>query len=120
MAQSEPTIQDDCVFCKIVSGAIPVEFLYRSERVVAFNDLAPQAPVHVLVVPIAHHENISASASASASTVGELFVAAGEIAQAQGISEYRTVANTGAGAGQSVFHTHLHLLAGRAFAWPPG
>jgi histidine triad (HIT) family protein len=110
----------DCIFCRIISGAIPAQFLYRSERVVAFNDLAPQAPVHILIVPVSHHENIGESAVADSSVVGELFSAAQQLATAQGISDYRTVANTGAGAGQSVFHTHLHLLAGRAFAWPPG
>jgi len=111
---------DDCIFCKIISGAIPVDLLYRSEGVVAFNDLAPQAPVHVLIVPVAHHENIAASAAANSTVVGELFAVAGEIAAKKGITDYRAVANTGAGAGQSVFHTHVHLLAGRAFAWPPG
>ena len=109
-----------CIFCKIASGQIPTNFLYESERVVAFNDLDPKAPTHVLVIPRHHFENAVELAAADAGAMSELFGAAREIAGTNGLDGYRITFNTGVSAGQSVFHAHLHLLGGRAFAWPPG
>ena len=110
---------DDCLFCKIVAGEIPADVVHTSERVVAFRDINPQAPTHVLVIPKEHRPNAAATA-ADAETTAELLTAAAAIAEADGHADYRLVFNTGAGAGQTVFHTHLHLLAGRPLTWPPG
>jgi len=109
-----------CIFCKIAAGEIPASFLYESEKVVAFNDLDPKAPTHILIIPRAHFENAGELAAADPATAAELLSVAAQIAKEKAISGYRLVFNTGADAGQSVFHAHLHLLAGRAFAWPPG
>jgi histidine triad (HIT) family protein len=106
------TTAPDCVFCKIVSGDIPAEVLGRSEHAIAFRDLNPQAPFHVLVAPLDHHENAAASAAADPASVGHLVTLADEVAQEYGNADYRLIANTGAGVGQTVFHTHLHVLAG--------
>lgn len=110
----------DCLFCKIVSGEIPGEIVHTTERTVAFRDLDPQAPVHVLVVPKAHYANAAELAAADPQASAELVATAAAVATAAGHEDYRLVFNTGAGAGQSVFHTHLHLLAGRPMSWPPG
>ena len=110
----------DCIFCKIITGEIPADVVFRNENVVAFNDLNPQAPTHVLLVPTLHTENAAGVAKNSATITAALFLAADEIASQRGLSGYRTVFNTGEEAGQSVFHAHLHLLGGRAMAWPPG
>ncbi len=109
-----------CIFCKIAAGEIPTHFLYESEKVVAFKDLNPEAPSHVLVIPREHFENAAELSAADSATLSELFGAARTIATFLGLDGYRIVFNTGASAGQSVFHAHLHLLGGRAFAWPPG
>lgn len=109
-----------CIFCKVAGGEIPTEFLYQSEKVVAFTDLNPQAPTHILVIPRQHFENAAELAAGDADAISELFGAAHQISTTLGLDGYRIVFNTGASAGQSVFHTHLHLLGGRAFAWPPG
>jgi histidine triad (HIT) family protein len=109
-----------CIFCKIASGEIPVNFLYESEKVAAFNDQNPQAPAHILLIPKSHYENAAELAAADSSTLAELFVAARELAATLALDGYRLTFNTGASAGQSVFHAHLHLLGGRPFAWPPG
>jgi histidine triad (HIT) family protein len=110
----------DCIFCKIIIGEIPADVVFRNENVVAFNDLNPQAPTHVLLLPTLHTENAAGVAKNSATITAALFLAADEIASQRGLSGYRTVFNTGEEAGQSVFHAHLHLLGGRAMAWPPG
>jgi histidine triad (HIT) family protein len=110
----------DCIFCKIIIGEIPADVVFRNENVVAFNDLNPQAPTHVLLIPTLHTENAAGVAKNSATITAALFLAADEIATQRGLSGYRTVFNTGEDAGQSVFHAHLHLLGGRAMAWPPG
>ena len=109
-----------CIFCKIAAGEIPTALLYESPNVVAFKDLDPQAPAHVLVIPRAHYENAAELAAADSATMSELFGAARQIASEFGLDGYRITFNTGASAGQSVFHAHLHLLGGRPFAWPPG
>lgn len=100
----------DCIFCTIVAGAIPADVLGSNEHALAFRDLHPQAPFHALVVPLDHHENAAASAAADPAVLGHLVALADEVAKASGNQEYRLIANTGAGAGQSVFHTHLHVL----------
>ncbi len=111
----------DCLFCKIVAGEIPADVVHRSEASVAFRDLDPQAPTHVLVVPRQHHANAAESAGADAGAVADLISVAAAVAAAEGLGDdYRLVFTTGAGAGQSVFHTHLHLLGGRPMTWPPG
>ncbi len=113
-------LKDDCIFCKIITGDIPAEIVFRSENVVAFNDLNPQAPTHVLLVPTIHTENAARLAKISPTITAALFSAADEIATERALTGYRTVFNTGESAGQSVFHAHLHLLGGRGLAWPPG
>ena len=111
---------EDCIFCKIVAGEIPGEIVHTTERTVAFRDLNPQAPVHVLVVPRAHFPNAAALAAGDPVASAELVSTAAAVATAEGYDDYRLVFNTGDDAGQTVFHTHLHLLAGRSFTWPPG
>ena len=109
---------NDCIFCKIVNGEIPSNFIYEDECTVAFNDLSPQAPVHVLVIPKKHYASLNELDDAKISAA--LFNAVREVTKKLGIKEYRTVINTGESAGQSVFHLHLHILAGRNLQWPPG
>jgi histidine triad (HIT) family protein len=112
----------DCLFCKIVRREIPATLVYEDERVVAFNDINPQAPTHVLVVPKRHIETLNELGTEDDRLVGELVRRAAAIAGERGLSPggYRTVFNTNRDAGQTVFHIHLHLLGGRAMAWPPG
>jgi histidine triad (HIT) family protein len=110
----------DCLFCSIVAGDIPSEVVAETETAVAFRDVNPQAPVHVLVVPRTHVADAGELAEREPATVAELVRVAREVAADAGHDSYRLVFNTGAQAGQSVFHAHLHVLAGRAQAWPPG
>lgn len=110
----------DCLFCKIVAGEIPGDIVARTERTVAFRDINPQAPVHVLVVPREHHPNAAATTLADPTVLAEMVATAQQVAAAEGHDDYRLVFNTGADAGQTVFHTHLHVLAGRGLSWPPG
>lgn len=119
---ADPATDPDCLFCKIVAGRVPAEIVARTDSVIAFRDIDPQAPTHVLIVPVDHRPNVAATASVDAALAGSLFEMAGRIAHDVGIDEsgYRLVINTGPGAQQTVFHTHLHLLGGRAFTWPPG
>ncbi|HYF72762.1 MAG TPA: HIT domain-containing protein [Nocardioides sp.] len=111
---------EDCLFCKIVAGEIPGEVVHVTERTVAFRDVNPQAPTHVLVVPKDHHRDAAALAAADPQAMAELLTTAAAVATAEGYDDYRLVFNTGAGVGQTVFHTHLHVLAGRPMTWPPG
>lgn len=111
---------DDCLFCKIVAGDVPAEVVHTTERTVAFRDVNPQAPLHALVVPREHYENAAAVAAGDPETTAELVRTAQAVATAEGYDDYRLVFNTGAAAGQSVFHAHVHVLAGRALGWPPG
>ena len=113
-------LDSNCIFCKIIEGEIPADIVLRNENVVAFNDLNPQAPIHVLLIPTLHTENAVGIARNSATMTADLFLAADQIAKERGLNGYRTVFNTGEAAGQSVFHAHLHLLGGRAMTWPPG
>lgn len=111
-----------CLFCKFVSGEIKPDIVYEDDHVLAFRDLNPQAPTHVLVVPKRHIATLNDLSADDAELVGSLFLAARQVAHQEGIDEagYRTVINCNELAGQSVFHIHLHLLGGRAMAWPPG
>jgi histidine triad (HIT) family protein len=110
----------DCLFCTILAGGIPAEVVAETETAVAFRDVDPQAPLHVLVVPRTHAADAGALADAEPDTVAELVRVARQVATEAGHDSYRLVFNTGEGAGQTVFHTHLHVLAGRPLTWPPG
>jgi histidine triad (HIT) family protein len=113
-------VPDDCLFCRIVRGEIPAKIVAETEYCVAFRDIDPKAPVHVLVIPREHVPSLTETTDPA--LVGRLALLAGEIATREGIADggYRTVINTNADAGQTVFHLHLHLLGGRRMGWPPG
>ncbi len=113
---------EDCLFCQILAGDIAADIIYESDDVVAFRDINPQAPTHVLIVPRQHIATINDLTDEDRDTVGKLFMAAQAIAKDESVADdgYRTVMNCNAGAGQSVFHIHLHLLGGRPMTWPPG
>lgn len=108
------------LFERIASGELPAEIVYEDDRAVAFRDIAPVAPVHVLVVPRTPIPRADAVEEADEALVGHLFTVARRVAEAEGLADYRIVVNNGEGAGQTVFHLHVHLLGGRALAWPPG
>jgi histidine triad (HIT) family protein len=112
----------DCLFCRIVAGEVPADTVYQDEHCLAFRDINPQAPVHVLVIPREHLESLDEAGRKDEAMLGHLLRVAARVANEQGLSEsgYRTVINTGAGAGQSVFHLHVHVLGGRELSWPPG
>ncbi|TDC70333.1 histidine triad nucleotide-binding protein [Streptomyces hainanensis] len=114
--------QADCLFCKIVAGEVPATVVRETETAVAFRDINPQAPTHVLVIPRAHYPDAATLAAAEPEMAAELLLLAGEIAADEKVdgTGYRVVFNTGAGAGQTVFHAHAHLLGGRGLEWPPG
>jgi histidine triad (HIT) family protein len=112
----------DCLFCRIVTRDIPGSIVYEDDRVLAFNDINPQAPTHVLLIPKRHIASLNDLQPGDDAIVGELVRRAAAIAGERGLSAggFRTVFNTNRDAGQTVFHIHLHLLGGRTFAWPPG
>lgn len=112
----------DCIFCKMVAGEINPDVVYEDEEVLAFRDVNPQAPVHVLVVPRRHIATLNDVTEAEAPLIGRLYLAAKKVAEHEGIAErgYRTLINCNPEAGQSVFHLHLHVLGGRPMHWPPG
>ena len=112
----------ECVFCRIARGEIPVQLLWDTPAVAAFRDANPQAPIHILIVPKKHVPSLDALQEEDGALVGELFKAARELARREGCAErgYRVVINTGADGGQTVPHLHLHLMAGREFGWPAG
>ena len=112
----------DCLFCRIIAGEIPAKIAYQDDDVVAFHDISPQAPLHVLVIPRKHIAMINDLQPDDASVVGKLFLAVKKVAADAGYAEsgYRVVMNCGRDAEQTVFHIHLHVLAGRALSWPPG
>lgn len=110
----------DCLFCKIASGEIPGDMVYADDDVVAFNDINPQAPTHFLVVPRTHIAKIADMETGQCEMIGRLFHVAAEVCRQKGITDYRLVINNGQAVGQTVFHVHLHVLAGRPFGWPPG
>lgn len=112
----------DCIFCKIACREIPAGIEYEDESCVAFRDMNPAAPLHLLIIPRVHVENVAGCSAADTALLGHLQLVAAALARKLGVEEngYRLVINNGAGAGQSVWHLHLHLLAGRTFTWPPG
>ena len=111
----------ECVFCKIANREIESELVAEDERAVAFKDLSPQAPTHILIIPKTHISALSEAAREDGDLLGQLLLMARRVAEEQKLgSNYRVVINNGPQAGQSVFHLHLHLLGGRAFRWPPG
>jgi histidine triad (HIT) family protein len=112
----------DCLFCRIIAGEIPASIVYQDDHLVAFNDINPQAPVHILVVPKKHVATLNDLTDGDDQLVGEMVRRAAAIASERGISAggYRTVFNTNREAGQTVFHIHLHLIGGRSMHWPPG
>jgi len=112
----------DCLFCKILDGEIPADIVYESDTAIAFRDINPQAPTHVLIIPRQHIATLNDIADGDQALIGSLYVAAREIAAAEGIADvgYRAVMNCNEAAGQTVFHIHLHLIGGRRLSWPPG
>lgn len=110
----------DCLFCRIARREIPSKKVYEDDRVYAFEDIAPKAPTHILVIPRKHIAGLSEAGPQDAALIGEVAARAAAIAREKDLPHYRLVLNNGEGAGQSVFHLHFHLLGGRAFGWPPG
>ena len=115
-------VAQDCIFCKIVDGSIPSTKVYEDDVCIAFNDLTPQAPTHVLVIPKEHIDSLAKTEANHKDTLGHLLLSAAEIAREKGFADdgYRVVINTNVDGGQTVFHLHVHLLAGRQFIFPPG
>lgn len=113
---------NDCIFCKIVNGEIPCEKIYEDDKIIAFNDINPEAPVHVLIIPKEHISMINDLNEENAGVVSHIFIKAKEIAEQLKIADtgYRIVTNCGIDGGQTVFHIHYHLLGGRELQWPPG
>jgi histidine triad (HIT) family protein len=116
------TVMSECLFCAIGSGDIPADVVFSNDEVVAFRDITPQAPVHVLVIPRSHHDSAADLAAVDPALTATLIQVAAAVAKQEGVSEsgYRIVTNTGEAAGQSVRHVHFHVLGGRDLAWPPG
>ncbi len=111
----------ECIFCKIVNGDIPAKKVYEDDRFLAFRDINPQAPTHILIIPKKHIESLDMAEEEDRDLLGGLLLLAKEIARNQGLEKgYRLVINTGPDAGQEVLHLHVHLLGGRALTWPPG
>ena len=112
----------ECIFCRIVSGEVPAKKVYEDDDVMAFEDIRPQAPVHILVIPKRHIATVNDLTESDVQLVGKLVLVAKRIASERGVAErgYRLVLNCNRDSGQEVFHIHLHLLGGRKFAWPPG
>ena len=110
----------DCLFCKIAKGQIPSTQVYSDDEYYAFRDINPAAPTHILIVPRKHIDKVASAGREESAVLGNLLLTANEIAKREGLTDFRYVINNGAQAGQSVFHIHLHLLAGRDFGWPPG
>ena len=113
---------DTCLFCRLINGEVAADVLYQDARAVAIRDINPQAPVHALVIPKEHVESLDDIGQRDEALMGHLLRVASRVANEQGLAEtgYRTVVNTGAGAGQSVVHLHVHVLGGRDLTWPPG
>lgn len=118
----EEALVNDCLFCGIVDGTIKANVVFQNDRVVAFKDISPKAPVHVLIIPRKHLASVLDIAVEDGALIGEIFQVAGRLAQDLGLANkgFRVVVNSGADAGQSVFHLHYHLLGGRRMSWPPG
>jgi len=114
--------ETDCLFCRIAANEIPADFVEQDSRSIVIRDINPQAPTHLLVIPREHIESLDDASQKDEALLGHLLRMAARVANAAGLEEdgYRTVINTGAGAGQSVFHVHLHVIGGRPLNWPPG
>lgn len=112
--------EENCLFCRIIAGELPGDFVYRDESCVVLRDINPQAPMHVLVIPREHMESLDDASQKEEGLLGHLLRVGARVANEHGHESYRTVINTGGGAGQSVFHLHVHVLGGRALTWPPG
>jgi histidine triad (HIT) family protein len=111
----------DCLFCKIAAKKIPSKIVYEDDDVFAFEDIGPQAPTHILIIPRKHFASLTEASPEDAALIGKMHLLAAELARKLNLTEgYRTLMNSGRGAGQTVFHLHLHLLGGREFGWPPG
>ena len=117
-----PNMSENCLFCRIIAGEIPSSPVYQDDHCFAFNDISPQAPTHVLIVPRAHFASLDEAQAEHRDMLGHLLLTAAEIAREKGFSEdgYRVVINTNGDGGQTVFHLHVHLLGGRPFVFPPG
>jgi histidine triad (HIT) family protein len=114
-------MSSDCLFCKIARKEIPAKIVYEDADIFAFEDISPQAPTHILICPKKHFASLNEAAAEDQNVVGKLQLVAARLARERDLLDgYRTVINSGRGAGQSVFHLHLHLLGGRSFRWPPG
>ncbi len=115
-------MNENCLFCKIIAGEIPSAKIYEDDVCIAFNDISPQAPTHVLIIPRKHFDSMDKAEKSDRETLGHLLLTAAEIARERGFAEdgYRTVINTNSDGGQTVFHLHVHLLGGRPFIFPPG
>lgn len=112
----------DCIFCRIIAGEIPARVVYEDEQALAIHDIAPQAPVHVLVIPKQHIESLAAATDADSPLLGRLLSCASHVARALGVADsgYRVAINVGKNGGMDVYHLHIHVLGGRRMAWPPG
>ena len=110
----------DCLFCKIAAGDIPAEKLYEDEEMLAFRDISPQAPVHFLIIPKKHIQDPAGVDTDDEDMIGRMMRTGTKVAKENGISDFRLVFNNGVGAGQTVFHLHMHVLGGRPLGWPPG
>jgi histidine triad (HIT) family protein len=111
---------NDCIFCKISRGEIPARLVHEDADLFAFEDIAPQAPTHILICPRKHIAALSDATAGDAAWLGRAYLVAAELAANRKLESFRIVLNNGRGAGQSVFHVHLHLMGGRSFQWPPG
>jgi histidine triad (HIT) family protein len=119
MSSDTPISSPDCLFCRIVAGEVPADVVAASDRAVAFRDINPQAPMHVLVVPRDHHADVSQLAAVDPTLLADLVALADEVAQQESGGQFRLVFNTGTEAGQSVFHVHGHVLGGTRLGWSP-
>jgi len=113
---------EDCIFCKIINKKIPADIIFEDEKIIAFDDIKPQAPVHVLLIPKEHYASLNDIPNGHEDILAHLLLKARQIAHDKGIGEngYRLILNTGENSGQEVFHIHFHLLGGRRMTWPPG
>ena len=119
-AASARNAHTDCIFCRIVRGEIPARKVYEDGELLAFHDINPQAPVHVLVIPREHVVNLAEAGEQHEQLLGHLLLVAAQVARQEGLDSFRTVINSGAEAGQTVFHLHVHVIGGRPLDWPPG
>ncbi|CAK6700055.1 histidine triad nucleotide-binding protein [Synechococcus sp. CBW1107] len=120
MADSAEIPQNDTIFGRILRGEIPCDQVHADEQCIAFRDVVPQAPVHILVIPREHVVNLAEASDKQAELLGHLLLVAAKVARQEGLDAFRTVINSGAEAGQTVFHLHVHVMGGRPLAWPPG